>query len=168
MQETVASELCFQDTPLLDLITDKGALVPLFLSGIFLAIVLLIAAMVGFLCSRNSRIGECVTRTDIEGRRNSYGSPRRRPMSYVHSNRSIRRGLFVGGLPKNPAVLPQNGGISVSPSQPVVIETEDVEGGAVKIMITPPTPSKFKTNRNSGQFDIIMEERLEGSSRLVV
>ncbi len=152
-----------------DLKADKRVLVALFLVGIFLAIILLTAAMVAFLCSRSSRIAQSV-HTDAEARRSPYG-PSRRPMSYTSSNKSSRRS-FVSKSSRNALYAPQDGGVmSLSPSQPVVIETEDVEGGVVKITITPPTPSKLKPDRGSGKShsEPYAEERdLEGSSNSAV
>lgn len=55
--------------------------------------------------------------------------------------------------------------ISVSPSNPVLIGSESQEGGVVKLMITPPTPSKAKLGRELLEgFTCEIDIEEEGSS----
>ncbi|KXN82567.1 hypothetical protein AN958_02418 [Leucoagaricus sp. SymC.cos] len=130
--------------------------VALFLLAVFIAVLLLVAAMIAFLCSRPPQMPQFTPRVwytskneSEMGHSHSTNRLSRLP-SYASNLSNLRRdSSFIAGgargslgMHKNASESFKNDTISVSPSQPVIIGSESQKGGAVKLMITPPTPSK--------------------------
>lgn len=137
--------------------------VTLFLLAIFITMLLLAAAMIAFVCSRPPRVTEFTPRVwytsdnggnDPETLCNSINRLGR-PPSYSSSLSSHRASSFFmipdgTGMPYNASESFKNDIISVSPSKPVIVGSESMQGGmSMKLMVTPPTPSKARVDEST-------------------
>lgn len=135
----------------------------LLLAAVLISVLLLVAAMVAFLCSRPQRVPKFTPRVwytsgdgsdDPETLYNG-GIRLSHQRSYSSSLSSHRGSAFFiipdgTGIPYNASESFKNDIISVSPSKPVIVGSESTQGGiSMKLMITPPTPSKARVEEST-------------------
>ncbi|KAF9452254.1 hypothetical protein P691DRAFT_756553 [Macrolepiota fuliginosa MF-IS2] len=140
----------------------------LFIVAVVVAILLLAAAAIALTCSRPPRMPQFTPRVwytpDNDPEIRHSCNSLRRPISFA-SSISARRDTFVALY--IPSESFKDDIICVSPSKPIMIgNDESPKGVLVKLMVTPPTPSKAKLGNGSlDEFscDSDIEEEEDGS-----